>query len=1337
MNVSEIKSVVFSIYDRDVVNDETIPLVTSEVDLNGSELYDETGQCSKCHPVTSYCRGHMGKILFTTHHISYMFSRRVKILLDMIHNRCERPVKQSSKMDTGKYANLYWDLVKAYDGVVCNCTGKKETLTLDEKVKKLEAVYSYFEERGTNSLKLIFNLDERRKVLKNYLLVCPAALLKQIHQGDVVMKSYSKLFLAIQRKHGNSEILKCIYDVYDSYMNTLKEKKGVLRKMGISRKIGNSARAVLTSDPFIGLEDIAISKTIIPSLSSDLRVTNENIYECAKMISDNVCYYVSYNKHKYRLSSSKVSLFYSECLEDGSLGQSVNVEEGNAILDDNGNVVSVYSTSNIESAIEAMDSLQVITIARRKVDVQSSEQANIGVTNVGVTNVGVTNIGPTNIGPTNIGPTNIGPTNIGPTNIGPTNIGPTNIGPTNIGVTNLDVVNKKSETSKRATVDAERTNLLNVEDLHFKESTLSLGKKYEKVACVSMKGTRFSQLFVEIVSKETFRGVSKIPLQIGCMLDSPAVGQRILVHRNPVLSADSIHDHFMTVIDNKEKVALTLEEKQLQRQDLESELNRPFLDIEEKQNPIDPKVVRAKLCKDAAPNTRRYKVYGSNCVVAKTIGDVNCSIAFNPLATTPYNADFDGDEINVHTLDCVEAKNTSLMADALKGSFGPIHDAKFGLYCISEGRIGLSFIRTDFAEVIAQRMKRSNFEVTNENLVAVGFSVDEAQLMKPKLLGNEELLSGTFEELKNFISQNVNYINYRSFRRLVIDFITKLRLSAKRSSITNKLSYNKFFVRYVQNVLNVETAKVYYEESIGNNYQSLISKFYGEIALCLYNICDYCGIYFSRFESLVALDVVRSGARPEMKTHNTIYDKVGYVSYPSPSGKETKLIRGNYKEGVSEDEFISLCFQNRAQTVSKGIMTAPEGDYMRLMSNFMSDISIKDGAWYKGENQIYAKITNDILASMKEKHSSFGYKEYAYIVDDDSQMLEYRDYSQLSDQLKLDRQKVIHWGQRKLLISEIDFLTDFAEDDDIVVYAGASPGTHVAVLRLLFPRITFELYDTSKFSSKLYNKVENRYFDRLKVCKKYLTPDLAQKRYGDRNSRVLYISDIRTNTNAEAFKVNAKRVNTVDFKANKEQSSIEQDSENSYGDTYDDEYENEENSLLDEESERKQIAEYDKSKPSEEDVIRDNELNLSIIRSMMPRHAMLKFRLPYSEGSTELPIGEVRLQAWSGHESTETRLICHSPYDTTKYYHTEHEQRMFYHNMKRPYKVEEVELSEFLLRLMGLERSDVYYDVCREKAVVEKYVRKFRKEVSYVYKCIHDVLGSNFDYYRNKDKRLF
>lgn len=60
----------------------------------------------------------------------------------------------------------------------------------------------------------------------------------------------------------------------------------------------------------------------------------------------------------------------------------------------------------------------------------------------------------------------------------------------------------------------------------------------------------------------------------------------------------------------------------------------------------------------------------------------------------------------------------------------------------------------------------------------------------------------------------------------------------------------------------------------------------------------------------------------------------------------------------------------------------------------------------------------------------------------------------------------VHWGQRKLLISEIQLLSIYAKKGVRyhIVYAGSAPGTHIAFLDDLFNSVhTWELVDPGKF----------------------------------------------------------------------------------------------------------------------------------------------------------------------------------------------------------------------------------------------------------------------------------
>lgn len=95
-----------------------------------------------------------------------------------------------------------------------------------------------------------------------------------------------------------------------------------------------------------------------------------------------------------------------------------------------------------------------------------------------------------------------------------------------------------------------------------------------------------------------------------------------------------------------------------------------------------------------------------------------------------------------------------------------------------------------------------------------------------------------------------------------------------------------------------------------------------------------------------------------------------------------------------------------------------------------------------------------------------------------------------------------HWGQRKLFLTEIEFLTRYAEDNPyLVVYAGAAPGLHIPFLSQLFPRLEFVLIDEKDFPFQGTEKI--------RIRSERFSKDLA-RRYCEDNRKVLFICNVRT-----------------------------------------------------------------------------------------------------------------------------------------------------------------------------------------------------------------------------------
>ena len=109
-----------------------------------------------------------------------------------------------------------------------------------------------------------------------------------------------------------------------------------------------------------------------------------------------------------------------------------------------------------------------------------------------------------------------------------------------------------------------------------------------------------------------------------------------------------------------------------------------------------------------------------------------------------------------------------------------------------------------------------------------------------------------------------------------------------------------------------------------------------------------------------------------------------------------------------------------------------------------------------------------------------------------------------------DKKHIIHWGQRKLLLSEIEFLNLYLskmkphkDGYKHIYYAGAAPGKHIPLLIDMYPDIIMSLYDPNDFCYKCKNN------DRIKVYQQYFTDKIAEN-IGKLGRDILFISDIRT-----------------------------------------------------------------------------------------------------------------------------------------------------------------------------------------------------------------------------------
>ena len=105
--------------------------------------------------------------------------------------------------------------------------------------------------------------------------------------------------------------------------------------------------------------------------------------------------------------------------------------------------------------------------------------------------------------------------------------------------------------------------------------------------------------------------------------------------------------------------------------------------------------------------------------------------------------------------------------------------------------------------------------------------------------------------------------------------------------------------------------------------------------------------------------------------------------------------------------------------------------------------------------------------------------------------------------------KCLHWGQLKLLLSEIEFLTPFYGQSLHVIYAGAAPGVHVPLLARMFSSMHFVLVDPSP------SFVVNGEYCNIEVIVDFMTDALATDFAVKYGPNLLFISDVRVGASDE------------------------------------------------------------------------------------------------------------------------------------------------------------------------------------------------------------------------------
>lgn len=122
-----------------------------------------------------------------------------------------------------------------------------------------------------------------------------------------------------------------------------------------------------------------------------------------------------------------------------------------------------------------------------------------------------------------------------------------------------------------------------------------------------------------------------------------------------------------------------------------------------------------------------------------------------------------------------------------------------------------------------------------------------------------------------------------------------------------------------------------------------------------------------------------------------------------------------------------------------------------------------------------------------------------------------RKYESLRQGMHKDERAGRHWGQRKLLMNEIELLNMHAGEGFTVLYAGAAPCTHLAIIEDMFQilKLKYVLVDPAPFHVRRSPNIE------IRSGSRGLFSNTVAKEFSPIGDKLLFISDIRREHDSE------------------------------------------------------------------------------------------------------------------------------------------------------------------------------------------------------------------------------
>lgn len=339
-----------------------------------------------------------------------------------------------------------------------------------------------------------------------------------------------------------------------------------------------------------------------------------------------------------------------------------------------------------------------------------------------------------------------------------------------------------------------------------------------------------------------------------------------------------------------------------------------------------------------------------------------------------------------------------------------------------------------------------------------------------------------------------------------------------------------------------------------------------------------------------------------------------------------------------------------------------------------------------------------------------------------------RNFSDIDGRLEYRNEAIFtrykHFGQRKLLLDEIRFLTQEVAPNEraVVIYAGAAPSNKGALLASLFLNVRFVLIDSAPFNIKPYKEIKISSVTTGSRSARELVLDIVNKL---KDSHICVMNSLMTMELAEEFR------KVFDSNENKP-FPLQQTG-----------WTDPTTCPLFLISDIRTALGTNDSKPTSFDIVWNSAQQMNWVLRMKPRASMLKFRTPfYNESDAELNkfatvdsnliatkldfdsvaskvnlreaftqrkfwflSGEIWIQPWTPPESAETRIVVKpglSGYEIVEFHLKDYENAMFFYNkILRTYQLYENPLKN---EIIGLDQcADCALEVSIWISYYEKY----------------------------------